>query len=86
MQFWGLPKRGKCPKTHIIQGSIVEAVQEKTEKKWQIRGKSDDMQVCIVDDERNGAHSGEAAHGKRGAGGTAEGKGACFLGWQRAGT
>ena len=44
------------------------------------------MQVGIVDDERNGAYSGEAAHDKQGAGGTAEGKGACFLGWQRAGT
>jgi hypothetical protein len=41
------------------------------------------MQVSIVDDERNGVHSGDAAHDKQGAGGTAEGKGACFLGWQR---
>ena len=48
--------------------------------------KSDDMQVNIVDDERKGADSGEAAHDKQGAGGTAEGKGACFSGWQRAGT
>ena len=44
------------------------------------------MQVSIVDGERNGVDSVEAAHGKQGAGGTAEGKGACFLGWQRAGT
>ena len=44
------------------------------------------MQVGIVDDERNGAYSGESAHDKQGAGGTAEGKGACFFGWQRAGT
>ena len=44
------------------------------------------MQMSIVDDEQNGAHPREAAHGKQGAGGTAEGKGACFLGWQRAGT
>jgi hypothetical protein len=44
------------------------------------------MQVSIVDDERNGVHSGAAAHDKQGAGGTAEGKRACFLGWQRAGT
>ena len=51
-----------------------------------IRKKSDDMQVNIVDDERNGVHSGEAAHDKQGAGVTAEGKGAWFLGWQRAGT
>ncbi len=29
------------------------------------------MQVGIVDDERNGAYSGEAAHDKQGAGGTA---------------
>ena len=48
--------------------------------------KSDAMPVSIVDDERNGVHSGEAVHDKRGAGGTAEGKSACFLGWQRAGT
>ena len=45
-----------------------------------------DMQVNIVDDERNGVHSGETAHDKQGAGVTAEGKGACFFGWQRAGT
>jgi hypothetical protein len=44
------------------------------------------MQVSIVDDGRNGEHSGEAAHDKQGAGGTAEGKRARFLGWQRAGT
>jgi hypothetical protein len=44
------------------------------------------MQLSIVDDERNEVHSGAATHDKRGAGGTAEGKGACFLGWQRAGT
>ncbi|MBR2234138.1 MAG: hypothetical protein IJ892_03685 [Prevotella sp.] len=51
-----------------------------------IRKKSDDMQVSIVDGERNGVHSGESVHDKQGAGGTAEGKGACFSGWQRAGT
>jgi hypothetical protein len=44
------------------------------------------MQVSTVDDERNGALSGEAAHDKQGAGGTAEGKRARFSGWQRAGT
>ena len=44
------------------------------------------MQVSIVDDERKGVHLRETAHDKQGAGGTAEGKGACFLGWQRAGT
>ena len=48
--------------------------------------KSDAMPLSIVDAERNGVHSGEAVHDKRGAGGTAEGKSACFLGWQRAGT
>ena len=44
------------------------------------------MQVGIVGDERNGVPSGEAVHEKQGGGGTAEGKEACFLGWQRAGT
>ena len=44
------------------------------------------LQVSMVVDERNGVDSGEAAHDKQGAGGTAEGKGACFSGWQRAGT
>ena len=44
------------------------------------------MPLSIVDDERNGVDSGEVEHDKQGAGGTAEGKGACFLGWQRAGT
>ena len=44
------------------------------------------MPLSIVDDDRNGVHSGEAAHDKQGAGGTAEGKGACFSGRQRAGT
>ena len=44
------------------------------------------MQVSMADDKRNGVHSVEAAHDKQGAGGTAEGKGACFSGWQRAGT
>ena len=44
------------------------------------------MQLSIVDDERKGVDSGEAAHDKQGTGGTAEGKGACFSGWQRAGT
>ena len=44
------------------------------------------MPVSIVDDERNGVDPGEAAHDKQGAEGTAEGKGACLLGWQRAGT
>ena len=44
------------------------------------------MQMSIVDDERNGVDSGEMAHDIQGAGVTAEGKGACFLGWQRAGT
>jgi hypothetical protein len=48
--------------------------------------KIDDMPLSIVDGERNGVHSGEAAHDKQEGGGTAEGKGACFLGWQRAGT
>jgi hypothetical protein len=47
---------------------------------------NDDMPLSIVDDERNGVESGEAAHDKQGAGVTTEGKGACFLGWQRAGT
>ena len=47
---------------------------------------TDDTQMSIVDDERNGVHPGDSAHDKQGAGGTAEGKGACFLGWQRAGT
>ncbi len=44
------------------------------------------MQVSIVDVERNGVHSGESAYDKQGGGGTAEGKVACFSGWQRAGT
>ena len=44
------------------------------------------MQVSIADDKRNRVDSGEATHDKQGAGGTAEGKGACFSGWQRAGT
>ena len=44
------------------------------------------MQVSMVDDERNGVLSGAAAHDKQGAGVTAEGKEACFSGWQRAGT
>ena len=44
------------------------------------------MPVSVVDDERNEVHSVESAHDKQGAGVTAEGKGACFSGWQRAGT
>ena len=82
--------RGYCAPSTNERGPLLGHIRQYADNHignhQAIRQKSDDMQASIVDDDRNGVDSGDSAHDKQGGGGTAEGKGACFIGWQRAGT